>query len=62
MTLTLNEAGSRSSTGDPLTLKTPLPFLTVALATAFFFLPKHWTNWFLVSDIIMVMNKLNIYN
>jgi len=41
MTLTLNEAGSSNSIGDPLTLKTPLPFLTVALATAVFFFPKH---------------------
>jgi hypothetical protein len=22
------------------------------LATAFFFRPKHWTNWFLVSDMV----------
>ena len=43
-----NDAGSSNSMGDPLTLRTPIPFLTVALATAFFFLPKHWTNWFLV--------------
>lgn len=57
MTLTLSEAGSSSSMGDPLTLKTPLPFLTVALATAFFFFPKHWTSWFLVYDIVMVMNN-----
>ena len=41
MTLTLNDVGSSNSMGDPLTLNTPLPFLTVALATAFFFLPKH---------------------
>jgi len=41
MTLTLNEAGSNNSIGDPLTLNTPFPFLTEALATAFFFLPKH---------------------
>jgi len=40
MTLTLNAAGSRTSTGDPLTLNTPLPALTVATATAFFFFPK----------------------
>jgi len=41
MTLTLSDAGSSNSTGEPFTLKTPLPALTVALATAFFFLPKH---------------------
>ncbi len=52
MTLTLSDAGSSNSMGDPLTLRTPFPFLTVALATAFFFRPKHWTNWFLVSDMV----------
>ena len=52
MTLTLSDAGSSNSIGDPLTLRTPFPFLTVALATAFFFLPKHWTNWFLVYDMV----------
>lgn len=29
--------------GEPLTLRTPLPDLTAATATAFFFLPKHCT-------------------
>jgi len=43
--------------GDPFTLNTPLPFLTVALATAFFFLPKHWTSWCFVYDIVMVVNN-----
>lgn len=49
--------------GDPLTLKTPFPDLTVALATAFFFFPKHWTSWVLVYDMIidcyMIMVKNN---
>jgi len=44
MTLTLNAAGYSKSTGEPFTLNTPLPALTVATATAFFFLPKHWTS------------------
>jgi hypothetical protein len=60
MTLTLNEAGSSNSIGDPLTLSTPFPDLTVALATAFFFFPKHWTSWPFPSDIIMVENNLII--
>jgi hypothetical protein len=49
--------------GEPLTLKTPFPDLMVALATAFFFFPKHWTSWDLVYDMIidcyMIMVKNN---
>jgi len=57
ITFTLSDAGSSNSMGDPFTLNTPLPFLTVAFATAFFFLPKHWTSWCLVYDIVMVVNN-----
>ena len=44
--------------GEPLTLRTPLPVLTAATATEFFFLPKHWTSWTCLSDI--VVNNIRI--
>ena len=45
-------SGSTRSIGLPLSLIVPLPALQIALAVAFFFLPKVWTySDFLVDDI-----------
>lgn len=55
-TFDLKDWGSRSSMGEPLTLRTPFPERTEATATEFFFLPKHWTSLLLLSDIWFSIN------
>lgn len=58
-TLARSDWGSRSSMGEPLTLRTPFPGRTEATATEFFLRPKHWASWFLLSDIWLLLASIN---